>query len=165
MAVFKQAPIPPDTRSPMDKAAEWLAAQGLETGVIGAVLLGLGALLLLFGAVQVVRVIRARIVERLTDGEVIGVEPASNGGYHPILRYRDATGRVRRFVASAVIPADATGQRMLLRIDGPRPLVAPRPPSPLSEALGMVLPLVLGYAATTAGLTGRVAGVLPLPFL
>lgn len=164
MAVFKKAPVteaPPET--PSEQATNLLSGIGIETGIPGAVMLAVGGILLVIALFQFIRVIRARSI-RLAEGEVVGTEHASGGGYHPVVRFTDEDGQRRRFVAPVVVPSEQTGQRLRVRIDGPRPVIVPRPPSPFREAMSMVLPLVLGGAIAATGLTGQLAGIVPLPF-
>ena len=150
---------------PLDTVMGWLAGLGLETGLAGAALIGVGAVFLLVGLVRFWLVLRARLVERHAEGRVVETEPAEGAGFVPVVEYTDATGRKRRFVPPIATATDPTGMRMRLRIDGPRPVIVPPPPSPAREAFGMVLPLGLGALAAVSGVTGRLAGLVPIPGL
>ncbi|MEM9144700.1 MAG: DUF3592 domain-containing protein [Pseudomonadota bacterium] len=164
MAKFVKIPEAEDDRSIAEVGSDTLATYGLETGLIGAGLLALGGVLILVGLIQVIRVIRTRIVERLAEGEIVSVEPAPSSGFFPVIRYRDAAGNMRRFVSDLVVPGESIGQKVRLRIDGRRPKIVARPPSAFAEMLAMLLPLAIGSASAVTGLTGRLAGLVPLPF-
>ncbi|MEO0621481.1 MAG: DUF3592 domain-containing protein [Pseudomonadota bacterium] len=163
MSRFIAAPVPDEDTGIAETSTTWLAEIGIDTGLIGAGLLGLGAVFLLIGVIKIATLIYSRLAVRLTEGEVVAAQPA-DGAFHPVVRYTDIAGTTRRFVADMKVPTERVGQRVCVRIDGPRPVIAPRAPSPFSEALGMVVPLALGMVATTTGLTGRLAGLVPLPF-
>jgi len=174
MAKFVKAPetddfaaaVPAAAREPgtLERAADWLAAQGIETGLAGGVLLALGAALVLWGLALTVRVVLHHGLGRELDGEVIGAEPAAGGGYDPVIRYVDPSGKARRFLAGFATQEDPTGQRVRLRVIGGSPEIVAPGPDMLSAALGAFAPLALGAAAIMTGLTGALAGILPLPW-
>ena len=150
---------------PVRTLLAWMEGHGIETGLLGAGLIALGGAFLLVGLVRVWLVLRGRMVERYAAGEIVDVEPGEGGGLIPVIAYTDAEGRTRRFVADFATAGDPTGRRVRLRIDGVRPQIAGPTPSAFREATGMVLPLLLGGLIASAGITGRVAGIVPLPGL
>ncbi len=142
-----------------------MVALGAETGLIGAAFLGIAAVAGLLGLWRLWRLVSSRFLETLVPGEVVASEPAPGGGYHPIIRYVDSTGKGRHFTAPLVTPGDPVGLRMRLRVDGPRPRIVGSPPSRASEALGLLLPFTIALLAGTVALTGRIAGLAQLAVL
>lgn len=170
MAKFIKAPVSDDETvaapaGPVEQAAMWIETQGLGTGLPGAVLLGFGAVLLLIGAWLSVSAVRRNLISPDRDGEVVSTEPAEGTGFTPVVAYRDAGGRQRRFLADIVTQDDPTGLRVLVRVRGGRPFVVAPGGGLAAEGGRALLALALGALAVSAGLTGAVAGVVPVPGL
>ncbi|GMG81302.1 hypothetical protein LNKW23_05150 [Paralimibaculum aggregatum] len=167
MAKFLKAPEPETGGASGGVTAgveELLLGYGIETGLIGAGLLALAALCLAVSLVKLLQLLHARLIARVAEGKVVEAEPAIGGGFHPVITYEDRTGRRRRFVAETRTVEDPTGGRVLVRTDGDRPRLSGRAPSALREAAWLALPFALGLAAGLTGLTGKLAGIAPLPF-
>lgn len=166
MAKFVKAPVPEsEDDTPAAAAESVLADFGIATGLPGAILLGIAAIFLLITLFKLLRFVAGRAGPALVEGEITEVEPAIGGGFHPVIVYPDAEGRRRRFIAETRIGADETGRRVLVTLERGRPVIAPAPPSALREAIGLILPFAIALLAGLTGLTGKLAGVMPLPWL
>lgn len=165
MAKFIKAPNLEATQGSGQSAVEtFLLNFGIETGHVGAVLLGLAAVCLLMVLIQLYRVIRGGL-GKYAQGKVVDVQPAPGGGLNPVVRYTDAEGRGRQFIGQFRVGEQDIGRLMRLRVDGDRPTVAPPPPNPARQAAFLVLPLVVGAACMTAAIMGEIPGVVTLPGL
>ncbi len=153
----------------LERARLWIlgamAALGAETGIIGAICLAVAGLAGLLGLWRLWRLVASRWFETRVPGEVVASHPAPGGGYHPVIRYVDRAGKGRQFTAPLVTPGDPVGLMLRLRIDGPRPRIVGSPPSPVAEAAGLLLPLLVAFLAGSVALTGRLAGLPQLALL
>lgn len=160
---FIKAPDLSDGLSVFAKADLWLADQGLATGLFGAALLALAAVCVLAVIVKLVALLRRGLFAKFSEGKVVEVENAEGGGFHPVIAYTDKHGRRRKMVAAMRTSQDPTGRRVIMRVDGPKARMVETRTSPLRDAALLVLPVLVASAATATALTGRLAGVAPLP--
>jgi len=167
MAKFIKAPTDPEAPvaepGPLDQAAAWLAAQGVETGLAGGALLAGGGLLALYGLAALGIAAHRRSAHE-TDGEVVETEPAMGGGHTPVVVYRDASGRARRFVSDMSMGSDPTGRRVRVRVVNGSPRIVRAGAGASAGLAGAIIALVLAGILVATGLTGRLAGVVALPW-
>lgn len=165
MAKFYTVPEAPEAElTAMQQANLWLVERGVETGVLGGAVLAVGAALLLYGLVRLGLFVARHVVGRGLEGEVVDAEPAEGGGFSPVIRYVDPQGKARRFIADIAVAKDPTGRRVALRVVGGRPEVVDPGASAGAAAMGALAPLVLGAVTVVTGLTGALAGVVPIPW-
>ena len=165
MAKFIKAPVGEEQDPTLaEQAGLWLSSMGIETGLTGAGLLIAGAVLLVLGLARLTFAVMRGALWHETEGEVVDAEPATGGGHNPVVVYRDRTGRNRRFLGELVTESDPTGKLVRVRESGGRPSIVAPEARRAGGLAGALVPLVLAGLAVSTGLTGRLGGIVALPW-